>query len=183
LVDLRPTIGSFSFVTTKTYAVYLVFRAILAFLAAAILSQSHLVSNPFLLSLASVVTSVTVLQNFALNVAGKEAANLSDLFDTFKDMMETEEKKRVAEEKNAKLAAMADELSALNLDYLKWEARVLSQISASGTDPVTEAEQLKGTDQQQVYLANYLVTQNPEFSRRVIEEAVRYKATQTKTAP
>lgn len=170
LIDLRPRVGSFSFVASKTYGVYLVFRSILGYLAAAVLGAANLLSNPFLLSLVSVITSVTVLQNFALSVAGKKTANLSELFDTFKDMMENEEAKRVAQEKDAQMAELAAELSKLPLESLESNASLLFLRNPTQENPQAEVSKLTEPDARGIYLATYLVKQNPEFCKSVIEE-------------
>lgn len=171
LVDLRPTISSFSFVASKTYGIYLVFRTVLGLFAAVVLGQTSLISNSLLLSFVSVITSVTVLQNFALKIGGNNSANLSELFDNYRSMMEDEAKTRVMNQKNAEMAELTDELSYLNLAYLQWQANILSQRNQDGSDPVADAQKLGGPEMQVIYLANFIVTQNYEFAKSLLEKA------------
>jgi len=168
LVDLRPTVGSFSFIASKTYGTYLTFRTLLGFLAVAVLGAANLVPDPLLLSLVSVVTSITVLQNFALNVGGKSMANLSELFQTFKSMLEGEEARRVAQEKDAEMLELTAELASLPLQALKSDTLLLSLRNPSPQDPLTQISTLADETSQKIYLADYLVKQNVEYSRSII---------------
>lgn len=172
LIDLRPIVGSFSFVGSRTYLVYLGFRITLAFLATAVLGATGLVSDPLLLAMISVITSVTVLQNFALNVAGNNAANLSDVFATFKDTMAKEESERVARQKDAELLKLTRVLSKLPLQELKSQARQIYLRAKTDAnqiaDPITSINGLPEVEAIS-FLSDFLVKQNPEYCRWVIQ--------------
>ena len=121
LVDLRPQIKGFSFVFSSTYAVYYILRLTLVLLAAMIIEATEAVQSPWLLAFTSVVSGVSLLQNFALKFSGQEVIDLAPIFDGYQDMMIAEQGPRVIRAEKARLIKLASQLAALDPGMLRSE--------------------------------------------------------------
>ncbi len=66
LVDMRPLVGSFAFVGTRTYLVYVLFRVLLAVAASALIVATQPNTQPILVGLVAVLGGVVLLQGLAL---------------------------------------------------------------------------------------------------------------------
>lgn len=116
LVDLgcEKDIKSFTFIFSMTYAFYFTLRAFFGLAAAFVTESTGILENPLLISLFSVVGSVSILQNFSLNIAGMNGVDIHDFFidykariiaDVFQREKKTLEKRKCqTEEKLARLS-------------------------------------------------------------------------------
>jgi hypothetical protein len=121
LIDLRPQIKGFRFVLSSTYAVYYLLRLTLAVLAAMIIKATDAVPNPWLLAFTAVISSVSLLQNFALKFSGQEVIDLAPIFDGYQDMMIAEQGPRVIRAEKARVIKLASELAHVDDETLRPE--------------------------------------------------------------
>lgn len=89
LVDLgfEEEINSISFVLSATYGIYFAYRVIFGLAAAMILKSAEITKDPLLLSVLSVISSASILQNFSLKIGGNQLINFNDLFQHYRERM------------------------------------------------------------------------------------------------
>jgi len=116
LLDLgsEERIKRFSFIFSIDYLVYLVFRVLFGLGAALIIKSTGVISDPLLLSIVSVFSSVSILQNFSLRVGGENPVNFQDFFKRYRAKMI----KVVVDRHNQKLEKETREI-AEKLTHLK----------------------------------------------------------------
>jgi hypothetical protein len=180
IIDLHPQIGSFQFLFTVTYGFYLLFRTVLGVLASLALTA---VVDPdpgvALLAFIGTLGSVTVLQNFALNVGGTDVANLAGLRDKYKVRMVEEESERRALRERARALRLQQRLSAIPASQLEMELRRM--FLSVGYQPSQASEQIAvlreaaaGDDGTwRIILASNIATINPDYAEQLIATQAR----------
>ncbi len=143
LIDLRIYTKSFSFLISFTYFFYFIIRLLFGFAALSLLSTTNLVGNMddiqtmVLLPMVSVITSITLLQNFAATIGHKDIINLPQIFHEYKETMIEEIAKKdfdknvlFAEKKAAKLMKLASDLTEkVPLEILRRECIFVLNVS------------------------------------------------------
>jgi hypothetical protein len=89
LLDLgsEERIKRFSFVYSTNYIIYLVFRVFFGIGAALIITSTGAIEDPLLLSIVSVFSSVSILQNFSLRMGEENPVNFQDFFKRYRAKM------------------------------------------------------------------------------------------------
>lgn len=119
LIDIQPQTGSFAFMRTFTYLVFVLLRTFLGFAAALALSGLEPGLHPVILALVAVVANVTVLQSLSLKVGNQQLAQLAPLFENYKTKMVNEETDRREQRGNAEVLQVTQKLMAAPLSYLE----------------------------------------------------------------
>jgi len=109
-IDLQPQVGSFAFLRGIIYWLYLAFRSVLGVLAGLVIFQASPGLALPIGALIAVLTSVTVLQNFSLNIGGNDIAKLSNLVDNYKSRMVAEEAARLAKRNESAALQVQEEM-------------------------------------------------------------------------
>jgi len=119
LIDIQPQVGSFAFLRTFTYLVFVLLRIILGFVAALILLALEPQLSPAILALVAVLANVTVLQSLSLKVGGEQIAQLAPLFQNYKDKMVKEEQVRRIRRQDAGVLRVVEHLVSAPVGYLE----------------------------------------------------------------
>lgn len=120
IFDIQPQVGSFAFMRTFTYLVFVLFRIVMGFAVASILSAAEPGLPPAILAIVAVMGNITFLQNLSLKVGGEQVAQLSTLFQNYKDRMVKEEALRRAKRQDARVLRVVNRLAAKTpVDYLE----------------------------------------------------------------
>jgi hypothetical protein len=189
LIDIRPQVGSFGFIWTGVYLVYVLVRIGAALLATTARSGMQLTATlpaPLLGFVASVL-GVVVLQHIAVNASGENVRlDFAGLVQKYKDRMITEEAARVRRRLQSTIleltAALAVEITDEAVLRRELHAVLLQAFLASGSrdDATTRANQV--VDQLQTQLlahygddvesrrrayAAHIAESNPDYARRL----------------
>ena len=79
MVDLKPEAGSYLFLKSFSYAMYLSFRAALGLVAVFIMVQADVSLPLFAMGLLGALSSLTVLQSLSFSAGGDKLATLEPL--------------------------------------------------------------------------------------------------------
>lgn len=133
LIDLKILTKSLSFLKSFSYLSYFSIRIAFGFVAWSILSAANLfdvdsIQGIILLPLFSVLTSITTLQNFAINV-GYKNIDISSMFDQFKQQIvneiidkELEKNEKISKQRALDVYSLIDNLAEkVPLDTLRSE--------------------------------------------------------------
>lgn len=182
LVDIRPSIGSFAFVRTGTYLVYLLLRLFLAFAAALLIAAAQPGQPPIIVGFTAVIGGVVVLQGFALKIAGQDVVNLANLIQTYKGKMIDEAADHAVLALDAHILKLTNELLQLAPDesWLRSELQsVLLKAYERAVDRVAqrfqeiEARAAGDADFKRRIYAAEIVQTNPVFARDIVERLRR----------
>lgn len=159
---------------TFDYGFYLLFRAILGILASLVLSATAPGLSTPIWALLGVLGTVTILQNFTLNVGGADIANLAALRDRYKDRMIAGESKRRAFQENARSLRLQQRLGVVSASNLEMELRRM--FLSNGVEPdatnqrIDELRHAAGQDGAywQVVLSVNIVAINPDYAEQLV---------------
>lgn len=131
LVDLgcEKDIKSFTFIFSVTYAIYFTLRAFFGLAAAFVTESTGILENPLLISLFSVVGSVSILQNFSLNIAGMNGIDIHDFFKDYKTRIIADVFQRERKTLENRKCQTEEKLARLSIKKLK---RILT-LTIAGT--------------------------------------------------
>ena len=182
LIDLKPQIGSFSFLWGSfTYFTYYSLRVIFGILAAILLQTTGIFQHPFLLAFAAVVAAVSTLESFTLKIGGHEVADLSSLFDNYRTKMINDELDRAAQISLAQQMQLVHDLvDKRDKDSLRASClaclRALHHGDPNPTDTIDgkmkEIDKIGGSDDYsaKMLLAMEIVYINPEYAKMLLEK-------------
>jgi len=181
LIDLRPQIGSFRFVFSMDYLIYLGIRALLSFVSALVIVTTQPPHPPILVGLVAALSGILVLQNFTLNIAGGSVVDVTTLLTGYKARMSSDAAKHMADKLDAETIRLAEELVACapNTAALResYETVVYNSMMASGVqDPVAQAKGALALIDQQVesrsrarYFAVAITRANRRYARELLQ--------------
>ncbi len=176
IIDLHPQIGSFGFLKSFAYWAYFIIRLVLSSVAALILATVQPDLLIPVIALVGVVASVTVLQSLTLNVGGKEIANATNLLESYKAKMISDESERRGARDDASILEIVQGL-------VKWyEPRQLRDILRSMllnakwspediTKHIEEHEQAGEQDIKYIMtiFANEIAEMNQDYAKKLLE--------------
>ena len=174
-IDLQPLVKSFGFLRGVVYWLYLAFRSLLGVLAGLLIFQTSPDLALPIGALIAVLASVTILQNFSMNIGGNDIAKLSNLVDNYKSVMVTEEAtRRARRNESAALRVQEEMIEAFSLSELENALRqMLLQAGWAGDKVNAHIEGLRQTaDDNPRYLEAMIASQvadmNPEHARFLV---------------
>lgn len=85
MLDLKPQAGSFLFIKSLSYLIYISFRSALSLVAVFVLNESGASLPLFVMGLIGAFSSLTILQSFSLSVGGEKLATLEPLLSRFRE--------------------------------------------------------------------------------------------------
>lgn len=179
IIDLKPQIGSFSFLKSLTYFAYYSLRVVFGVLAAVLLQPTEIFQHSLLLAFGAVVTAVSTLQNFSLKISGQDIADLSSLFDQYRQTMIDNELNQASQKAMTEQAQLVFDLANRSDKNSLWKhclvcLRTLHQKDANSTQKVDkkmdEIKRIGGQDEDHIkmLLAMEIVNINPEYAKQLL---------------
>jgi hypothetical protein len=179
--DIAFQVGSFHFLRTPEFFVYLLLRLFLGVTAAALLASQQPNQPPWLLGVVAGLASVTLLQNFAVKIAGQDIINLAQFMQTSRDKLVSQEASWLAERLQARVVSISEELAdRSSKDDLRGafqRLRYQTLLAAGVDDPAGRVitalkvieQQANDDDSFQVLiLAAEITQQNLDYARRIL---------------
>jgi hypothetical protein len=143
VLDLAPQIRSFRFVFSLTYAIYYVLHFVFGLLAATIIDATGRITNPWLLALVSVLSSIAVLENLTVKFGGQSIVDLSVIFEDYRASMISEQGERARRAEGARIITLTSELIALNKSKLEAELTTMLVSIYGGQEAKKRLEELR----------------------------------------
>jgi len=179
-LDLQPRVGSFGFLRGLIYWFYLAFRSLLGVLASLLIFQASPDLALPIVALVAVLASVTILQNFSMNIGGNDVAKLSNLVDNYKSRMVAEEATRRAKRDESAALQLQEEMIKVfrgdNLDICLRQALLQTKLPGEKiNEHMEKLRQVAGDNE--VYLeammAFEIADMNLEHARALVAEERR----------
>lgn len=174
-LDLHPQVHSFHFFRTLTYTFYAAYRIVLGAIASFLLAEAFTPAPAFyVLAMFGTLTCLTLLQSLALNVAGTEVVNLSELVNRHKARMIEQESRRQALRMSTRSLSLQQRLCLLPTDVLETELQRMFLGDGYTADEAKEqVNALKGglsasDDLYQMVLASHIAAINPDFAEQLL---------------
>lgn len=135
MLDLKPEAGSYLFVRSFSYLIYLAFRGALGLAAVFVLIQSGVSLPKFVMGLLGALSSLTIIQSFNLSVGGEKLATLEPLLARFRKDILTDNSARVAHQRGKRWYRQMDMLANVPEADLKMEFETLiAQLPYAGEE-------------------------------------------------
>jgi len=167
LVDFAPQIKSFRFVFSLTYLIYYILHFTLGLLAAIVLEAVGKITNPLLLAFVAVLSSITILENFAVKFGGQTIVDLPAVFEAYRAKMIEEESERARRIQQAEIIKLTSRLMALDVEKLESElmTMLVSTIGSAATKRLEELKKVAGGNQEFLkrLMASEMVQLNREY--------------------
>lgn len=167
LVDFAPQIKSFRFVFSLTYIIYYILHFTLGLLAAIVLEAVGKITNPLLLAFVAVLSSITVLENFAVKFGGQTIVDLPAVFETYRAKMIEEESERARRIQQAEIIKLTSRLMAMDAEKLESElmTMLVSAIGSAASRRLEELKKVAGDNQEFLkrLMASEMVQLNREY--------------------
>lgn len=145
MLDLKPEAGSYLFIRSFSYLIYLAFRAALGLAAVFVLIQSGVSLPQFVMGLLGALSSLTIIQSFNFSVGGEKLATLDPLLARFRKDILSDNSARVAHQRGKRRYRQMDTLANVPEADLKLEFETLiAQLPFAGEELAKSLEaQLK----------------------------------------
>lgn len=149
MVDLKPDAGSYLFVRSLSYFIYLSFRAALGVVAVFIMDKGDVALPLFVMGLFGSLTSLAFLESFGLSVRGEKLATLDPLLQRFRRDILDDNTARIAANRTKGWYSAIQRLTRQDETTLKAEVELWAgQLSFSGDEIKAELDnQLKAIPQ------------------------------------
>lgn len=165
---------------SSTYYVYYSLRVIFGILAAILLQPTGIFQHSLILAFAAVVTAVSTLENFGLKIGGREIADLSSLFDQYRQTMISNELKRAARVSMTQQTQLVYDLANRNdKEALRKHCLVcLRTLHRKDENPAQEVKKKmdeiirtggQDDDHIKMLLAMEIVDINPEYAKQLLK--------------
>jgi len=174
LVDFAPQIKSFRFVLSLTYFIYYILHFTLGLLTAIILEATGKIPNPFLLAFVAVLSSITVLENFAMKFGGQTIVDLPSVFENYRARMIEEESERAMRAQQAEIMKLTSKLIVLKPEKLESElmTMLVSVSREAANERIAELKEAAGGDEKFLrrLFASEMVQLNREYVLSQMDE-------------